>query len=658
MLAFWQIETARALQEGFPALRVAAEMSWVLQGRPGSERLLEYESGLDTFLNGAGCLITCLYDWQRLNPEMLFSLLTTHPSIAVGTDSNDNFYYLPPGDLTTDVTPMTILSLWLESLAERKRAVEALEENRQRLQALFENALHAILLIYDEMRLVDANPAACALLGASFEELVQLTIIYITPGSFYERTKQTWQTLIAKGKLNDEYTLVRQDGTTFVIEYHAVANISPGLHLAMLHDITERKRAQLEIRQHAARMEALAEISQTLVKVGLDVQVVLETIVRYTAEAIGDVSRLSLRTSKEQLFQPVAFHHPDPEVKALMESIYPFTPISPSPAWFDDILQTGEGVLIPEVDQEQFKQNVQLEYLPFFEQVGVYSILNVPLWVEGRIIGVLGLTRDQPGHPYTTDDKVFLQALADRAALTIENAQLFSHVKDQREQLQTLSGRLLEVQEAERRHIARELHDEIGQVLTDLKMLLDMNALLPVKEVTSHLSQARQLVDELIDQVDELSLDLRPPMLDDLGLLPALLSHFEGYTKQNQIQVTFQQTGLDGRRFGQEIDTAVFRLIQEALTNVARHAGVDNVTVRLWVGLDVLGVEVEDQGAGFDPEAKRASMGLSGMRERVLLLGGRLNIESAPETGTTITAVLPLPDRVERSDSDDDNRSG
>jgi signal transduction histidine kinase len=106
------------------------------------------------------------------------------------------------------------------------------------------------------------------------------------------------------------------------------------------------------------------------------------------------------------------------------------------------------------------------------------------------------------------------------------------------------------------------------------------------------------------------------------------------------------------------METTIFRLIQEALTNVARHAGVGAVTVRLWVNQDSLGVEIEDQGAGFDPLFWKASTGLSGMRERVALLGGQLTIESALGSGTTITAELPMPDSAQRSDVDDNDYSG
>jgi PAS domain S-box-containing protein len=212
--------------------------------------------------------------------------------------------------------------------------------------------------------------------------------------------------------------------------------------------------------------------------------------------------------------------------------------------------------------------------------------------------------------------------------------------------LQALSRRLLEVQESERRALARELHDEIGQLLTGLKFSLERSARLAAGEVRAALEEARELVKDLTGRVRDLSLRLRPTMLDDLGLLPALVWQFERYTAQTRVDVAFEQGPLPGR-FPPPVETAAYRIIQEALTNVARHAGVADVVVRLWADEETLGLQVEDRGAGFDPHGAGAagtSGGLSGMHERVRLLGGRLEVESAPGAGTRVTAELPLGD--------------
>jgi PAS domain S-box-containing protein len=211
------------------------------------------------------------------------------------------------------------------------------------------------------------------------------------------------------------------------------------------------------------------------------------------------------------------------------------------------------------------------------------------------------------------------------------------------DRLQALSRRLLEVQEAERRYLARELHDEVGQVLTGLQLSLQtVRGFLP-DEARQSVEETQGLLKELAGRVRDLSLRLRPTMLDDLGLLPALLWHLDRLAIQGGVHVIVQQSGLE-RRFPPEVETAAYRIVQEALTNIDRHAGVHDATLRLWCDQKSLHIEVKDAGKGFEPERVRAegkSSGLSGMNERAVLLGGRLEVESRPNAGTRIGAVLP-----------------
>jgi signal transduction histidine kinase len=214
-----------------------------------------------------------------------------------------------------------------------------------------------------------------------------------------------------------------------------------------------------------------------------------------------------------------------------------------------------------------------------------------------------------------------------------------------REALQVFSRQLLEAHESERRHMARELHDEIGQQLTALMLLLDPSAHGSPEALGRSLDGARTLTRELLARVRNLSLDLRPSTLDDLGLLPALLSHFERYAGVTGVKVSFTHAGLDGRRFEPEIETAAYRIVQEALTNVARHSSAHDVSVHVTAGETVLVLEIEDRGSGFDPAAAlnaASSSGLLGMRERAKLLHGQLSVESAPGAGTRLRGELPL----------------
>lgn len=198
---------------------------------------------------------------------------------------------------------------------------------------------------------------------------------------------------------------------------------------------------------------------------------------------------------------------------------------------------------------------------------------------------------------------------------------------------------LVAIQETERRRIGRELHDEIGQALTGLKLTLDALPVQAERRVEESLQNARDVVSDLMMRVHDISLQLRPAVLDDLGLLPALQWHVERYQAQTGVGVAFTQSGLN-RRFGAGVETAAYRIAQEALTNVARHAGVSEVTLRVWAVGGAVSVEVEDGGRGFDP-GRVESNGLVGMKERALLVGGRLTVETGRGAGTRITATLP-----------------
>lgn len=212
------------------------------------------------------------------------------------------------------------------------------------------------------------------------------------------------------------------------------------------------------------------------------------------------------------------------------------------------------------------------------------------------------------------------------------------------EALRDLSRRLVRTQEDERRSIARELHDQTGQLLAYLSLLLDKCRHLPADSIDSALRETKTVVTDLIDHVRNLSLNLRPSTLDDMGLLETLLSHCERYTSQTQIQVDFKHTGLP-EKLPPDVSITTYRIVQEGLTNVARHAKVDKVKVHIRAGRDVIRVKIEDRGAGFVPGQSRASGGLGMMQERAYLLGGKLKVESSPGAGTSITAELPLSDQ-------------
>jgi PAS domain S-box-containing protein len=274
---------------------------------------------------------------------------------------------------------------------------------------------------------------------------------------------------------------------------------------------------------------------------------------------------------------------------------------------------------------------------------GYRSSMALPLHGSGGISGMLGLLWRR--HGGLNEAQVpLLGQVADALALAVEKSRLFEQVSAARQRLQMLAKRLMEVQETERRHIARELHDEIGQHLTGINLVLGTVDHLSAEGAVTRLKEVHALVDGLIARVRDVSLDLRPAMLDDFGVLTALSWLFDRYTTQTGIKVAFQHCAMQ-QRFAAEQETAVYRIVQEALTNVARHAGVGSVKVDAWADGGILGVSITDQGAGFDVDAVLANGmtgGLAGLRERAMLLGGRLTVESKPGAGTRLIAELPL----------------
>ncbi|MDB6113696.1 MAG: response regulator receiver sensor signal transduction histidine kinase [Lacunisphaera sp.] len=225
------------------------------------------------------------------------------------------------------------------------------------------------------------------------------------------------------------------------------------------------------------------------------------------------------------------------------------------------------------------------------------------------------------------------------------NRSLEAQVQTRTSELQALSMRLLKVQEDERRAIARELHDHLGQLLTGLKFQLEASRVVAAPPLQATLTEALGTSDEILRYLREMTQQLRPRVLDDLGLVPAIEWHTSQFQRQTGITVTMD-VSLPEKRLPGELETVVFRVVQEALTNIARHSGAKSATVTLTTGEGKLLVEITDRGKGFDLEARlaaRDSLGLTGMRERVTLASGHFEIFSWLGQGTQVHAEFPLP---------------
>jgi PAS domain S-box-containing protein len=214
--------------------------------------------------------------------------------------------------------------------------------------------------------------------------------------------------------------------------------------------------------------------------------------------------------------------------------------------------------------------------------------------------------------------------------------------------LQLLSSQRLAAQEEERRHIALELHDDIGQIMTAIHLLLGSNLNQPEASLRKAVGRAQELTREALARTRDLAQNLRPAMLDEFGLLPTLTSYLSQYEAASGVMVKFGHSGLQ-RRFSPAVEITVFRIVQEALTNVARHADVAQACVVIRPIHDKLYIEVHDEGRGFDVGptlVNGQSSGLGGMRERVLLLSGKFMLVARPGTGCRMIAELPIAEQA------------
>ncbi len=217
----------------------------------------------------------------------------------------------------------------------------------------------------------------------------------------------------------------------------------------------------------------------------------------------------------------------------------------------------------------------------------------------------------------------------------------------QQEQLRHLTKKLFQTQEEERRRIARELHDEAGQSLTAINLALEgLGRLIPEheKEIFDEIYEIRRMLQRASAEIRNLSYRLHPTLLTDLGLEPALRSYFRQVSERTGIRISFRMVGFT-ERLDRELETTLYRLAQEALTNTIKHSGAENFSLSIIKSYPNIIFSAEDDGIGFDTESMEKnpnSLGLVGMRERVLLLGGTFVIRSQPMVGTKIRIEIPV----------------
>jgi signal transduction histidine kinase len=325
----------------------------------------------------------------------------------------------------------------------------------------------------------------------------------------------------------------------------------------------------------------------------------------------------------------------------------------------------GRLILVPAGDREPGKEWRRKASRPLFLEAvrgnggvldgelakgGFASYWSIPHFAHGKLAAVV-----QFGFPtryrWLPRELQLLDAAGERFLLATEKARLIEDLKAREAQVRKLSEHLLRVEEEERRRISRELHDEAGQAMLCIRLQLEMiEKTLPpdLRKVRESLASTREVTEGVIVEIRRIIGDLSPAVLEQLGLAAALKQLARRFRAYSPARIRLQVTGgmqSGAVRLSRETEIVTYRLVQECLNNVAKHASASTVNIRLRSADSLVVLSVEDDGVGFDPAAaakKLNSFGLAGIRERVGLLGGRLTVASRPGKGTKISIELPI----------------
>lgn len=403
--------------------------------------------------------------------------------------------------------------------------------------------------------------------------------------------------------------------------------------IGIAQDVTEQRKSEEKIRKQVRQLAFLHKLGQTVVST-LDLDAVLERSME-TSRSLLDAEGVFvlLRTGEEELYFAAADHIGDEDLTGvrvpLERGVAGEAIRSEKPQWV-----TGD-----QAQERVFEQVEQLDHHT------TRSIIAIPLNVWNRTIGVVEAIHSEPT-AFGEDDVATLAAAAPWIAIAIENARLYREVETGRRRYRELAEELVWAQEEERRRISRDLHDDVGQGMVALALQLDqIQHMVEGEAAQEKLADAGALIDSITERLRTLAYNLRPPELDTLGLHAALSSLCQKYeNRANLPEVYFVGEKLP-RQVPDGVVLSFYRFLQEALTNVLKHAAASRVDVKLTYNGEVIRLHVADNGRGFDDNPDNletiSGLGLLGMQERFATLNGSLEIRSRQGQGTEIVASIP-----------------
>ncbi len=430
-----------------------------------------------------------------------------------------------------------------------------------------------------------------------------------------------------------------------------------------LHDISQQKeveknllKMQLELEERVLNrtkdIQRLSEQRKRLIEVSLNMVSTLsfEQVVRTIMHSLQDVLDFSVciiywLDHDKKFLQSTEVVTTDPDILRLVpEKI----PVDKGIAGY--VASSGAAILANQAIQDARSFYISENLKPLDEH-----LVSVPLVYKGEVVGVFQVSRLN-NTPFTQDEFELIQLFASLANVAIQNSKLFSELEqfsadihNQKDQMRLLAKHIEQVREMEQLQLAQELHDRMGQNLTALVFNLNIiDQVMPPGApdlVHERLSDSKEIVKQSVQQVRDLLTDLRPPMLDEKGVLSAIKWYAENYSRRAQFSVEI--IGHEIRpRLDPKIETAFFRIAQEALTNAAKHAKAKHVKIHLQRENKRICLEVEDDGIGFDlnqayNSTESEHWGLITMQERAFAIGGDLVIDSMPGTGTRVSVTLP-----------------